>query len=196
MRHRLVHNVEDAEKYQEREKHSAAAAHGVVALLLELCHLLLLLLLVVFVFLLNLAHLGRKYCRLRGVLLLLYRKRQHGELYNKGKQKYRNADVAAYELVDKVQDIAQRLTYKAVKEIYSVHVLSKRKGQAGARPARRNFIKAAKAPHYLRKSAEPSAFRDGSPAPYFSGRSENRSGTGSYPPALNGLQRIILRNAK
>ena len=144
MRHRLVHNVEDAEKYQEREKHSAAAAHGVVALLLELCHLLLLLLLVVFVFLLNLAHLGRKYRRLRGVLLLLYRKRQHGELYNKGKQKYRNADVAAYELVDKVQDIAQRLTYKAVKEIYSVHVLSKRKGQAGARPAQRMFIEAAK----------------------------------------------------
>ena len=45
----IVNNVQHSEQDKEGEQHGAAAAHGVVALLLELCQVLLLLFLIVLV---------------------------------------------------------------------------------------------------------------------------------------------------
>ena len=108
MRHRLVHNVEDAEQDKERKQHTAAAAHRIVALLLKLLKLLLLLFLIVLVFRLDFLYLRCEDSGFRGVLLLLYRERKHRKLYDKREQQDSYSDVFTDKIVDEVEDITQR----------------------------------------------------------------------------------------
>ena len=62
------------------------------------------------------------------VFLLLYRQRQHSQLYDKGKHQDRHADagarVLADDLIDRPHDVAEGVAYDTVQELYCVHVLS------------------------------------------------------------------------
>ncbi len=126
--HGLVYNVQHAEQEQEGDHHRAAAAHGLVALLLELCKFDLLLFLVVLVFLLDLPYLGGENGGFCCVFLLLYRKRKHCQLYDKSEHQDRNAyacaGILADHLIDTPEDITERCADDAVQELYCVHVLS------------------------------------------------------------------------